>query len=484
MSEGRVTIKRPSLEIPVDTLELARWQFAITTIYHFLLVPISIGLSGFVALMHTQWVRSGEDRYLRMTRFWGKVLLINFALGVATGIVQEFQFGMAWSEYSRFVGDIFGAPLAIEGLAAFFLESTFLGLWMFGWDRLPRRIHLATIWAVFVGTMLSAYFILAANAWMQRPVGAAVNPKAGRAELTSIGEVLTNKTALFAFGHTVTAAVATGGALIIGVSAWHLWRNRDREHDFFAVSLRWGLRGTLVAALATIVVGHFFAQWMTTVQPMKMAAAEALYETQDRAPLSLFAFGGLEKSPARLDANIEVPRLLSFMATDSFDGRVQGLNDLQAEYERRYGPGDYVPILAITYWSFRIMIGLGLYLAALSAAGLWLLRRGRAVGKWFTWAAVAGIFAPLVANSAGWMFTEVGRQPWVVQGLLKTTDGVSPLSSGTLWVSLITFTLLYAALAVVELWLLLGVLRGGPEPAPEPIGTSSSGDPLLPSLAY
>jgi cytochrome d ubiquinol oxidase subunit I len=468
----------------VQTLDLARWQFAITTIYHFLLVPLSIGLSGYVALMHTRWVRTGEERYLRMTRFWGKILLINFALGVATGIVQEFQFGMAWSEYSRFVGDIFGAPLAIEGLAAFFLESTFLGLWMFGWDRLPRRIHLATIWAVFVGTMLSAYFILVANAWMQNPVGAAVNPATGRAELTSFADVLLNKTALYAFGHTIAASLATAGALIIGVAAWKLYRRPAGDREFYVTSLRWGLRGTLVAAIATTIVGHFFAQWMTTVQPMKMAAAEALYETGTGVPLSLFAIAGLESSPNKLDANIEVPGLLSFMATNSFDGKVEGLNDLQAAYESRYGPGDYVPILAVTYWSFRIMIGLGIYLIALSAIGLWLLRRGRSITKWFAWAAVAGIFAPLIANSAGWIFTEMGRQPWVVQGLLKTAAGVSPLSSGTVLTSLVTFTLLYAVLAVVELWLLLGTVRHGPEPAPAPIGTTPAGDPLLPTLGY
>ncbi len=468
----------------LETLDLARWQFAITTIYHFLLVPISIGLSGFVALMHTQWVRSGEERYLRMTRFWGKILLINFALGVATGIVQEFQFGMAWSEYSRFVGDVFGAPLAIEGLAAFFLESTFLGLWMFGWDRLPRRVHVATIWAVFVGTLLSAYFILVANAWMQNPVGAEVNPATGRAELTSFGDVLLNRTAFYAFGHTATASIATGGALIAGIAAWKLWRNPRREHDFFTVSLRWGLRGMLVAALATTITGHFFAQWMTTVQPMKMAAAEALYETGSRAPLSLFALGGLERSPSELTVNVELPRMLSFLATNSFNGKVEGINDLQARYERLYGPGDYVPVLAVTYWSFRIMIGLGGYMVAFSLVGLWLLRRGREVGKWFAWAAVAGLFAPLLANSAGWIFTEMGRQPWVVQGLLRTADGVSPLASGTVLTSLIVFTVLYGLLAVVEAWLVVRVVRHGPEPAPAPVGTSASGDPLLPSLAY
>ncbi len=468
----------------MQALDIARWQFAITTIYHFLLVPITIGLSGLVALMQTQWYRTKDEKYLRMTRFWGKLFLINFALGVATGIVQEFQFGMAWSEYSRFVGDVFGAPLAIEGLAAFFLESTFLGLWIFGWDRLPAKVHLGTIWAVFIGTNLSAYFILAANAWMQRPVGAEVNTQAGRAELTSIWEVLTNKTALYAYGHTVTAAFATAGAVIIGISAWHRYRNREREADFFTTSLRWGLRGTLAAALATMVVGHFFGQWMTKVQPMKMAAAEALYESKDKAGLSLFAVGNVEKSPEKLAFNIEVPRLLSFMATNNPNGRVKGINELQAEYTRKYGPGDYVPFLAVTYWSFRIMIGLGAFLAALSAFGLWMLRKQREPGKWFARLAVAGIFAPLLANTAGWTFTEMGRQPWIVQGLLKTADAVSPLPAATILTSLIVFTLLYAVLAVVELKLFVGAARKGPDPAPKPVGTTAAGEPLLPVLAY
>jgi cytochrome d ubiquinol oxidase subunit I len=465
-------------------LEVARWQFAITTIYHFLLVPITIGLSGYVALMHTRWVQTGQERYLRMTRFWGKILLINFALGVATGIVQEFQFGMAWSEYSRFVGDIFGAPLAIEGLAAFFLESTFLGLWIFGWDRLPKKIHLASIWAVFIGTNLSAYFILVANAWMQNPVGARVNPATGRAELTSFTDVLLNKTALYAYGHTITASILTAAALIVGVSAWKRRRSPDTEAEFFTTSLRWGLRGTLVAAVATMVVGHFFAQWMTEVQPMKMAAAEALYETEDGASLSLFALGGFEKSPDKLDINIAVPGLLSFMATNSVNGRVQGINDIQAAYESQFGPGDYVPVLAVTYWSFRAMIGLGVYLMILGAIGLYLMRTGRPVSRWFMWAAVAGIFAPLLANTTGWLFTEMGRQPWIVQGLLATEAGVSPISSGTLLTSLIVLTGLYAVLAVVEVWLLLRVIRFGPDPAPAAIGHTPAGDPLLPSLGY
>ncbi len=466
------------------TLDLARWQFGITTVYHFILVPITIGLAGFVALMQTRWVKTGDPEYLRMTRFWGKILLINFALGVATGIVQEFQFGMAWSEYSRFVGDIFGAPLAMEALIAFFIESTFLGLWIFGWDRMPARLHLATIWLVFIGTMISAYFILAANAWMQYPVGAKFNEATGRAELDSFFDVITSKTALYAFGHTITAAIATAGALIVGISAWKRFRTPDRDTTFFTRSLKWGLRGTLVAALATTIVGHFFAQWMTKVQPMKMAAAEALYETTDGAGLSLFAWGGLESTPNDLKINIEIPRLLSFMATDSFSGEVRGINDLQAEYEKRYGPGNYVPVLAVTYWSFRTMMTMAFYLIVMSLVGLFMLRRGRAPGKIFTAAAVFGIFAPLIANSAGWLFTEMGRQPWVVQGLLKTADGVSPLGAGTIWTSITGFTLLYAALAVAELFLILKAVRHGPDPAPEPIGTTPHGEHLLPTLGY
>jgi cytochrome d ubiquinol oxidase subunit I len=275
----------------------------------------------------------------------------------------------------------------------------------------------------------------------------------------------------------------TAGMVLVGISAWHRWRRRGTESGFFSTSLRWGLRSTLVAGLATIVIGHFFGQWMTDVQPMKMASAEALYETTESAGLSLFALGGLEKSPDELDVNITIPGLLSFMATDSFNGTVEGINDIQAEYEQRYGPGDYVPVLALTYWSFRIMIGLGFFMVILAAAGLWIMRKGRDPGKWFTRFAVLGLAAPLVANSAGWIFTEAGRQPWVVQGLLLTRDGVSPISSGTVWFSMIVLTLLYAGLAVIEVWLFARVARRGPDPAPAPV-SGPGGESYLPSLAY
>src|SRR5690242_5556841 len=259
----------------MDVTDIARWQFGIITVYHFLFVPVTIGLSAIVAVFQTQWLRRGDPDYLRLTKFFGKLFLINFAIGVVTGIVQEFQFGMNWSAYSRFVGDIFGAPLAIEGLLAFFLESTFLGLWIFGWDRLPRKVHLATIWIASIGTMLSAYFILAANSWMQHPVGYQVNQAAGRAELKSIGQVLTNTTTLVTFPHTISACFLTAGAVLLAVSAWHL--KRRHQPEVFRPGLKLGAWVVLISAIAVFVSGDAQARVMTEQQPMKMAAAEALW---------------------------------------------------------------------------------------------------------------------------------------------------------------------------------------------------------------
>src|SRR6266542_6295862 len=276
----------------MDAIDLARWQFGITTVYHFLFVPITIGLSALVAGLHTAWYRTGNVKYRRMTQFWGKLFLINFAMGVVTGIVQEFQFGMNWSDYSRFVGDIFGAPLAIEGLLAFFLESTFLGLWIFGWDRLPKKLHLATIWLASIGTLLSAYFILAANSWMQHPVGYAVNSDRGRAELHSIWAVLSNSTTLVTFPHTITACFLTAGAFVLAISAWHL--RRRHQQDVFRPSLRLGAWVVLIAGVGVLVTGDMQARIMTEQQPMKMAAAEALYNTAKPASFSVFTIGSLD----------------------------------------------------------------------------------------------------------------------------------------------------------------------------------------------
>jgi cytochrome d ubiquinol oxidase subunit I len=446
----------------MDALDLARWQFGITTVYHFIFVPLTIGMSALVAGLQTAWVRTGKPQYLRATKFWGKLFLINFAMGVVTGIVQEFQFGMNWSDYSRFVGDIFGAPLAIEGLLAFFLESTFLGLWIFGWDRLPKKLHLATVWLASIGTLLSAYFILAANSWMQHPVGYAVNPDRGRAELHSIWAVLSNSTTLVTFPHTITACFLTAGAFMLAISAWHL--RRRHQEDVFRPSLRLGAWVVLIAGIGVLVTGDVQARIMTEQQPMKMAAAEALYNTAKPASFSVFTIGSLDGREEV--ASVRIPSLLSFMATGSLDGEVEGINDIQRQYEQTYGPGDYTPNVPVTYWSFRLMIGFGLLAVAIAAHALWTSRRGRVpTNRWLWAAAVATVGMPLLVNSFGWIFTEMGRQPWTVFGVFKTAQSASPsVGASEVATSLIVLTLLYGVLAVIEVGLVLRYARAG---APE-----------------
>jgi cytochrome d ubiquinol oxidase subunit I len=316
----------------MDALDLARWQFGIVTVYHFLFVPLTIALSVLVAVMQTAWHLTGKPKYLQMTKFWGKLFLINFAMGVVTGIVQEFQFGMNWSDYSRFVGDVFGAPLAMEAMLAFFLEATFLGLWIFGWDRLPKLVHLSCIWAAAIGTNLSAYFILAANSWMQHPVGFQINQERGRAELTSLWAVLTNSTTLAAFPHVITSAFVTAAAFVIGISAWHL--ARQRHQDVMRASLKLGMAVALLGGAGVALSGDAQAKIMTDQQPMKMAAAEAIYETKQPASFSIFTVGSLNGQEEIW--SVRVPGLLSFLAEGSFDAKVEGINDIQAEYEQRY----------------------------------------------------------------------------------------------------------------------------------------------------
>jgi cytochrome d ubiquinol oxidase subunit I len=444
----------------MQSLDLARWQFAITTVYHFLFVPITIGMAFLVAGLQTAWYRTNNVKYLRATKFFGKLFLINFAIGVVTGIVQEFQFGMNWSSYSRFVGDIFGAPLAMEGLLAFFLESTFLGLWIFGWDRLPKKIHLASIWLAATGTLLSAYFILAANAWMQHPVGYTINAEKGRAELTNIIEVLTQKTALATFFHTIPSAIFTGGAFIAGISAWLIIKKKDVE--MARPTLKLGAITMILSFIVISVTGDYIAKIMTEQQPMKMAAAEALYETTSNAPLSLLTIGTLDGT--RSVYQIDVPSVLSFMATGDVDGTVKGINDLQKEYERTYGAGDYTPNIPIAYWGFRLMIGFGSIAFLFAALVLWQMRKGGLPhGKWFLPAMIATPFLPLLANSFGWIFTESARQPWAVFGLIKTEDGVSAVvSAGSVLFTMIVFTLLYGVLAFIEIGLTLKVIKNGP----------------------
>ncbi|MBG0816609.1 cytochrome ubiquinol oxidase subunit I [Planomonospora sp. ID82291] len=467
----------------MDVLDLSRWQFGITTVYHFLFVPLTIGLSIIVAGLQTAWHRTKKPAYLRLTKFWGKLFLINFAMGVVTGIVQEFQFGMNWSDYSRFVGDVFGAPLAMEGLMAFFLESTFLGLWIFGWDRLPPRLHLMTIWLAAIGTNLSAYFILAANSWMQHPVGYRLNPETGRAELTDIWAVLTNVTTLATFPHVIFGAFVTAGAFVAGVSAWKLLKKQDVE--LFRTSARLAMAVALVASAGVAFSGHWQAQIMTEQQPMKMAAAEALWEDESSAGFSLFAVGDVENG--RNHVNLQIPYGLSLLATNTLDGEVEGINDIQARYQALYGPGDYRPSVGLAYWTFRLMIGFGVLAGLLALTGLWLTRRGRLPrSPWFYRLAVLGIGLPFLANSMGWIFTEMGRQPWTVYGIMSTASAVSPgVDVAEVATTLVGFTLLYGVLAVIEIRLLLKFIKIGPvEGVTDPSGESETGTGAAPALSY
>lgn len=449
----------------MDPLTLSRWQFGITTVYHFLFVPLTIGMAFATAGFQTAWYRTGKEQYLRLTRFVGELFLINFALGVVTGIVQEFQFGMNWSAYSRFVGDIFGAPLAIEGLLAFFLESTFLGLWIFGWDRLGKGAHLATIWIAAIGTAISAYIILAANAWMQHPVGYEVNQAAGRAELKDFFAVVLNSTALITYPHTMAAAFMTTGALLTGAALWRLLRHRAEDEGAFRAMAKVGATMLLVSGLGVAITGDIQGKIMTDQQPMKMAAAEALWNTEQPASFSLFTIGTLDGNQEVF--SIRVPSVLSFLATGDFNGKVEGINDLQAQEVAKYGPGDYTPNTPVTYWTFRLMIGAGA-LAALAA--LWFLfglRKGKLPGRGAVTVAIALPFLPLAANSFAWLFTEIGRQPWIVFGLMPTATAVSPTSSTIeVLITMLGFTVLYGALAVVMVGLMVRRVRAGlPEAA-------------------
>jgi cytochrome d ubiquinol oxidase subunit I len=471
-----VLAQAPVILAELDALSLARWQFGLTTIYHFLFVPLTIGLVLIVAGMQTAWFRTGKEKYLKQTKFFGKIFLINFAMGLVTGIVQEFQFGMNWSDYSRFVGDIFGAPLAMEGLLAFFFEATFIGLWIFGWDKLSKGVHLLTIWMTALGVLLSAYFILAANSFMQNPVGFEINEAKGRAELVDIGAVLTNIVAVNQFPHTVTASLMFAGAVVIGVSAYHL--KRRQFVDTMQSSLKIGLWTMIISGLGTALTGDGLGLAMVQTQPMKMAAAEALYETSAPAAFSLFTLGTPDGKTELF--SVKIPYLLSFLSTHTLDGEVEGLNDLQAQYEQVWGAGDYMPIIWITYWSFRWMIGLGFLSWLVAVVGLWLTRRNNLeVPKWAWNVAIWSAPIPVLAISIGWMFTEMGRQPWIVFSLMKTADAVSPGVTGIeVLVSLIGFTLIYGVLAVVEMKILLAAIRKGPEE----VKTSEESDKL--AVAY
>ena len=440
---------------------LARWQFGITSVYHFLFVPLTLGLSVLVAIMETLYVRTGNELYKRMAKFWGKLFLLNFSLGVVTGLVQEFQFGMNWSEYSRFMGDIFGVPLALEALTAFYLESVFIGLWLFGWDRLSRKVHLLCIWLVAFASNLSALWILIANSFMQAPVGYVL--RNGRAEMTDFVALLTNSYVLRQYPHTLMGGLITAGVFVMAISAYHLLRKNQPE--FFRTSLRIGLTCALIASLLAAGTGHLQAQHVAKAQPMKLAVMESLWETANPAPYLLFASIDQDKQQNSLE--ISVPGALSLLVHGSLDGEIKGIKELQAQYAQQYGPGNYVPDIFPVFWSYRIMIGAGMWLLALTAFAFFQLRRNRLEqNPWLLRAIFWSLPVPYLANSAGWIVTEMGRQPWIVFGLQRVEQAVSPnVSSGAVWTSLIGFTVLYGLLAVVGVHLLKKFACQGPEQA-------------------
>jgi cytochrome bd ubiquinol oxidase subunit I len=437
-------------------LDLARWQFAFTSINHFFFIPVTIGLAFLTALLQTAWHRNHQDEYLRLTRFFGTLLVINVAIGVVTGIVQEFEFGMNWGAYSRLVGNIFGAPLAMEGLAAFFLESTFLGLWLFGWDKLSRRVHLLCIWLVAFGSALSAAFIMAANSWMQHPVGYVMVK--GKPVLNDIWAVFYNPVFVWGYAKVLVVSLTTGAVVMLAVSAWQLRHGGDRE--VFTKSARLGLIVLVPAILFTLLIGDELGVVEGRYQPMKIAAAEAQWTTCQPCSFSLFQIGGgnNDQTPTQI---IEVPHLLSLLATNSWNGKVVGLNPLQQQYSKQFGSGYYVPNVFIQYWSMRAMAYLGVVILLIALWGLWLIRLKKlATSRVFLWVAVWGAVLPFVLNTAGWLLTESGRQPWIVQGIMLTKNGISPtVSTPWLWISIIAFVTLYGTLGTVDFLLMLKYSR-------------------------
>ncbi len=426
----------------MDPLPLARWQFAITTIFHWLFVPLTLGLSLFIALVQTQYVRTGNEKYKQIARFFGPILLLNFAMGVVTGIVQEFHFGLNWSEYSRFMGDIFGAPLAIEALLAFYLESTFLAVWYFGWDRLSKKAHLAAAWLVALGTNISAYWILTANSFMQHPRGYIL--QGGRALMADFFALITNPNIPFQFTHVLTGGLALSGFVVMAFAAWRLLKGREKE--LFGLAFRWGARFALIGSLLVGIIGHFQGQFLLQVQPMKLAAAEALWETEQPASFVVFAIPN-ERTQTNALA-IRIPYLLSFLSYNSFTARVEGLKDLEKAAVAQYGPGQYIPPVAINFYAFRIMVLAGLAMIVLATLAVAAKRPEARPGllKILLWAPIL----PYVAGTAGWIVAEVGRWPWIVYGLLRIEDAISPnVSAGSIIFSLVVLTGLYTLLSVL-----------------------------------
>jgi len=440
----------------MDVLTLSRWQFAITCMFHFIFVPLTLGLSILTAYFETRWVQTNDETWLRMAKFWGKLFLINFSLGVVTGITMEFQFGMNWAEYSRYVGDIFGAPLAIEATVAFFLESVFIGVWIFGWDRISKKAHALSIWLVALGTNLSALWILLANGWMQHPVGYhLVTDAMGqiRAEMIDFGALLTNANGWYKFFHTVTSGYVVAAFFVMGISAWHLLRKSNP--DFFKRSFRTAAIFGLASTIAVVATGDFSAIDVAKHQPAKLAAMESVWDTQKGVDFFLLLVPDSDAERNSIEA-IGLPKMVSLLAFHNPDGEVKGLKDF---------PRDLRPPVAPTFWSFRVMVALGFYMMLMAAIGVWLSKKPDfADYGLFLKIMLFSIPVPYLAGQLGWVVAEVGRQPWIVYGVLKTADGVSrSISTGQVVGSLLGFTLFYGSLGVLDVYLLTKFAKKGPD---------------------
>ncbi len=432
----------------MDVLMLSRLQFAAATFFHFLFVPLTLGLSVLIAIMETIYVRTGQDIYKQMARFWGKIFLINFAIGIVTGITLEFQFGTNWSRYSAYVGDIFGSLLAIEATAAFFLESTFIGVWHFGWNKLSPKFHAICIWLVAFASNLSALWILIANAWMQHPVGYTI--RNGRAELTDFVAVVTQPFAIQEFLHTVTGAYILAGFFVMGISAYHLLKKQNTE--FFLKSFRIALIFSLVFSIVEVIHGHIHGGEVAKIQPAKLAAMESFWETKSNAPFTMFLIPD-EQNERNVAEIIHVPGALSMLAYHSPDATVKGLKDF---------PQSERPPVFICFVAFRVMVGLGMLFMLLTIV-CFLLRNRLETYRWLLWIMVVSIPLPYIACEAGWILAEVGRQPWIVYGLMKTADAVSPVSASQVLISFIAFILVYSLLGLAAFYLMYINAIKGPE---------------------
>ena len=444
----------------MDALFLSRLQFAATTMFHFLFVPLTLGLSFVVAYMETKYVKTGEKIYLDMTKFWGKLFLINFAVGVVTGITLEFQFGTNWSRYSAYVGDIFGSLLAIEATIAFFLESTLIGVWIFGWKKLSKKAHATVMWLVAIGSNFSAVWILVANAWMQSPVGFTI--RNGRAELVDFAAVVFQRFAIYKFIHTVAAAYTLAAFVVMGISAYHLLRKRQIE--FFTRSFRIGLGFGLIFSLVVFILGDLNGVIVAEKQPTKLAAMESLWDTQKRAPVYMFSWPDPENERNAIEI-LPIPGLLSFLVFHDINAEVPGLKAF---------PKDERPPVLITSMAFKGMVGLGCIFILLTVVG-WRKRKKLLESPGYLKIMMWAIPLPYLAIQLGWLVTEIGRQPWIVYGLVRTSDAVSPVAASQVAVTLIGFILLYGLLGASGFFLIAqNAIKG-----PEAISEGQEGSPKI-----